>query len=217
MYAFSENKVTGHIELEGLESISYVDAKREQNKGIAIAANNNDKSAVHIYAHGSPSIFYNENEKTVSEQQITSGKRLNSLLGKLSSEWKETKDHSGMTVVIHSCRTGKCTTDANNNAVDPIAQVISGSEEFKGVTIIAPTERDYFDDSGKEIGPYVSKFTDNNSDYKPNIPREKHGQRTNERGKWNVFKDGKLVGSYDGNWTPKGNPRFFDNLFYKKN
>ncbi|TWF32859.1 RHS repeat-associated protein [Chitinophaga polysaccharea] len=79
------------------------------------------------------------------------------------------------------------------------------------------TERDYFDDSGKEIGPYVSKFTDNNSDYKPNIPREKHGQRTNERGNWNVFKDGKLVGSYDGNWTPKGNPGFFDNLFYKKN
>jgi RHS repeat-associated protein len=214
-YAFSENKVTGHIELEGLEAISFVDAKKEHNKDIINAANkNNDKSALHIYAHGNSKIFYNENGKTVQDQQITSGKTLNRLLNKASSEWKNSKDHSNATVVLHSCRTGRTTTGAKGNEVESVAQKISSSKEFKDVTIIAPTERDFFNSDG-EVGPRVANFTDDNGDYKNGTSREKEGQATSEQGGWNVFKNGKLIATYDGDWTPKGNPSKIDNFFHK--
>jgi hypothetical protein len=216
-YAFSENKVTGHVELEGLEAVSFIDAnKNEHNKPIVDAANKNtDKSAVHVYAHGNPEIFYNENSKDVKDQRITTGQTLNRLLNKMVPEWKNANDHAGMTVVLHACRTGRTTTDEKGKEVQPVAGNISASKEFKDVIVIAPTERDVFTSEGEEIGPRVVNSTDQNGDYKNGSPREKEGQVTDQQGQWNVFKNGKLIGSYDGDWAPKGNPGWLDRLLHK--
>ncbi|MEO6327694.1 MAG: DUF6443 domain-containing protein [Ginsengibacter sp.] len=214
-YAFSENKVTGHIELEGLESISIVDSKKEENKPIIAAADRNkDKNAIHIYAHGNNTSLFNDKGKTIADQQINSGKRLDKVLGDMLPGWKNTKEHAGTTVVLHSCRTGNTTTDKKGTQIESVAQRISASKEFKDVTIIAPTERDAFTDN-EELGPRKVNFTDSNSDYKPGLAREKQGQTTEERGEWNVFLNGKTVGSYDGDWTPKANPGFIDELIHK--
>lgn len=68
---------------------------------------------------------------------------------------------------------------------------------------------------GEEVGPRVVKSTDQNGDYKDGTPREKEGQVTDQQGQWNVFKNGKLIGSYDGDWTPKGNPGWVDRTLHK--
>ncbi|MGZ3835903.1 MAG: hypothetical protein ACXVB0_20475, partial [Mucilaginibacter sp.] len=41
-----------------------------------------------------------------------------------------------------------------------------------------------------------------------------HHKSTNIQGNWNVFKDGKLIESYRGGWTPKAKATWWDKLIY---
>ena len=91
----SENRVIDGRELEGLEVVLLKDT--EQNKPIINAANNGSYAdnpftkTVHVFAHGNPSAFYNEQvsqeEKARGLGTINSGSSLNNVLD--SSElWK---------------------------------------------------------------------------------------------------------------------------------
>ena len=69
-YNFSENRVIDGRELEGLEVILLKDS--EHNKPVINAANNGNYAdnpftkTIHVFAHGNPSEFYNDNGKNVT-------------------------------------------------------------------------------------------------------------------------------------------------------
>jgi hypothetical protein len=112
-------------------------------------------------------------------------------------------------LVLHSCRTGKPILDKSGNVVGPpIAQKIS--KQFN-VTVIAPDERDNFSKDG-EVGPLVDE--DPNQDNNGNHPDHKHHEASDIKGNWNVFKDGVLIESYRGGWTPKAKATWWDKLIY---
>lgn len=75
---------------------------------------------------------------------------------------------------------------------------------MKGVTIIAPDERDFVNGSGIEIGPQSAKNTDNNGDYLPSTPRSEHGKSTGQFGSWNSFKNGQQTNQQPGTTKPQG-------------
>ncbi|WFB67671.1 RHS repeat-associated core domain-containing protein [Chryseobacterium sp. WX] len=84
-YNFSENRVIDARELEGLEAILLKD--NEHNIAIIKTANNgqyadNPKTkTIHIFAHGNPSAFYNENvSKDSGKGTVNTGKGLNGVL-----------------------------------------------------------------------------------------------------------------------------------------
>jgi len=216
-YNFSENRVIDGRELEGLEVVLVKDIKK--NDAIIKTANNGlykdnpDTKTIHVFAHGNPSALYNETMK--GEGTIDSGSDLNNVLNQGSSLWKNSKNKEGFTVVLHSCRTGRCTVDKAGNVIDPVASEISKSKEMKGVTIIAPDERDGFSANGTEIGPQVTKNTDNNGEYLPGTPRSEHGKQTKQFGNWNSFQNGKRTEQQPGNTKPEGKDQrsLWDRIF----
>ncbi len=209
-YAFSENRVIDGIELEGLEVVLLKDSQK--NAPITKTANNGNYAdnaktkTIHVFAHGNTSAFFNEKGKK-GETTITTGAQLNKILNQSSPLWKDSKSKEGFTVVIHSCRTGRSTTDEKGNTVPSVTQKMSGSKEMQGVNLVAPTERDFFSGSGsgKEMGPLVAKNTDSNTgDYLPGTPKEQQGIPTNTMGNWNTFNGGQLTDQHNGNWSPGG-------------
>ncbi|WP_276591845.1 RHS repeat-associated core domain-containing protein [Chryseobacterium sp. GM_Chr_2] len=208
-YAFSENRVIDARELEGLEAVLIKDTKA--NHSIVKTANNGqytdnaNTKTVHVFAHGNPQEFYNEYGKP-GETTINSGALLNDVLNKSSDLWKNSESKEGFTVILHSCRTGRTTVDEKGNLTESVAEKISDSKEMKGVTIIAPDERDFFNGSGNgiEIGPQSAKHTDKNGEYLPNTPRSEHGKRTGQFGSWNSFKNGQQTNKQSGSTKPQG-------------
>lgn len=210
-YNFSENRVIDGRELEGLEVVLLKDS--EHNKPIIKAANNGsyadnaDTKTIHVFAHGQPSAFYNENvtsaEKKAGVGTINSGASLNNVLNQ-SDLWKNSESKEGFTIVLHSCRTGRTTTDKDGNKVESVAEKISGSKEMQGVTIIAPDQRDGFSAGGKEIGPQTTKNTDSNGDYLPGTSRSEQGRQTGTYGNWNSFQNGQRTDQQPGNTKPTG-------------
>jgi len=222
-YNFSENRVVDGRELEGLEVLLLKESK--YNDPILKAANsglykdNPDTKTIHVFAHGNPSAMYNE--KVTSEQRlagtgtIDTGAKLDNVLTQGSDLWKNSESKDGFTIVLHACRTGRYTLDKDGNVIDPVASKMSESKEMKGVTIVAPDERDGFTGSGKEIGPQVTKNTDHNGDYLPNTPRSEHGKQTSQFGFWNSFQNGERTNKQPGNIKPEGQDQrsFWDKIF----
>lgn len=204
-YNFSENRVIDGIELEGLESVLLRDSAN--NHPVILAANSGQykddpiNKTIHVFAHGNPSMFFNDFGKTKDEQQITTGSILNKTLEKTSALWRHSKSKEGFTLVIHACRTGRYTF-MNGKFTDPVAAKISASKEMKGVMIIAPDERDGFSLKGKEIGPQKTKHVDYNADYLYNDPKT-HGQQTRQFGHWNIFMNGLFLWQNAGSNIPK--------------
>ncbi len=131
------------------------------------------------------------------------------------------KEGEAITVVLHSCRTGRTTTDKNGKR----GRIFCAKNIYSipGVTIIAPDERDvFFSDpneagSAREGGPMQAKYSDENGDYTKEDKNGDHNKElSGEMGNWNVFQGGKQTGQYDGNWTPTASPSWLDNLLYKK-
>ena len=216
-YALQENKFGKGIELEGLEVILLKDIPK--NKPIikaaksGIYADDSKTKTVHVFAHGNPKEFFNDTMK--GSGAINEGSELNNVLNQGSSLWKNSKDKNGFTVVIHSCRTGRCTTDKNGNKEPSVAEKISSSPEMEGVTIIAPDQRDGFTSNGYEVGPQATKNTDQNGDYLPNTPDNEKGKQTSQFGNWNSFKNGKMIDQQRGNTKPTGKDQrsFWEKLF----
>ncbi|WP_053077126.1 DUF6443 domain-containing protein [Chryseobacterium sp. BLS98] len=220
-YNFSENRVVDGRELEGLEVVLTKDITINKVAHNGTYADNPNTKTIHVFAHGNPTEFYNENvsakEKKAGLGTIKTGASLNNILNESSELWKNSESKEDFTIVLHSCRTGRYTLDNDGNVKDPVASEISKSQEMKGVTIIGPDERDGFSLNGKEIGPQVTKFTDNNGEYLPNTPRDQHGKQTKQFGYWNSFKNGERTNKQPGNTKPAGREKekgnFFKNLF----
>lgn len=217
-YNFSENRVVDGVELEGLEVVLVKDIKK--NEPIIKAANNGlykdnpNTKTVHVFAHGNPSAFYNENvsasEKKAGLGTVNTGKGLNDILNSNSDLWKNSESKDGFTVVLHSCRVGRYTLDNEGNVMDPVASKISESNEMKGVTIIAPDERDGFG-GGKEVGPVVTTNANHNGDVK-------RGEKPNFSktfGSWNSFQNGQRTNQQPGNTKPEGKDQrsLWDKIF----
>jgi hypothetical protein len=202
-YAFSENRLIDGRELEGLEVVlvNSVEDDYIYNAGIE----NNDKSAIHVYAHGNPTGIRDIKPDGTKGQWVSTASQFTTILKK-SDMWKVDSKVTDFAIVLHSCRTGKTTKDGNSFAQKMSLEL--------GTTIIAPDERDYFNSRG-EKGPYVTTGTDNDGEYKPGI--NPHDQkRTSTQGNWLIFTQGVLTAVYEGEWDPNGKPGFWDKTLDKK-
>jgi len=222
-YAFSENRVIDGIELEGLEVVLLNDTKHNQSiiktANSGLYKDNPATKTVHVFAHGNPSAMYNEKitaaQKKAGVGTVDTGAELNSVLNQGSDLWKNSESKDGFTVVLHSCRTGRYTIDKEGNVIDPVASIMSESKEMKGVTIVAPDERDGVSANGKEIGPQVTKNTDHNGNYLPGTPRSEQGKQTSQFGSWNSFQNGQRTDKQPGNTKPEGKDQrsLWDRIF----
>lgn len=216
-YNFSENRVVDGIELEGLEVVLINPTKSASNEQqraadqiIVNGAKNitYSNTLVTVTAHGNPTGISNDYGK-----RITTGAELNKVLTANSDAWKNRESNEGMTVVLYSCRTGSDVKDKDGKTTDiSVAQKISASDEFKDVEIIAPDQRVYFTEN-EPIGTFEAQAQEKNGEYKLNSDgSRKNDKRSNTTGNWNVYKNGELIRSYQGDWKPTDNPSWWDKL-----
>jgi len=203
-YAFSENRIIDGIELEGLEVV-LVNQKGKDAYIYKAGMANQDKSAIHIFTHGSSNSFIG-----VGGSWVTGVSGYITVLQK-SDMWQTSSKASDFVVVLHSCRTGR-PANQNANGKQPIAQQLS---KATGGTIVAPDERDYFSFSGSELGPYVTTGTDKYADIKDG-QLAANQRKTSTQGNWMVYTEGVLTAVYDGGWVPVGNPGEWDDFWHKK-
>ncbi|WP_290863030.1 RHS repeat-associated core domain-containing protein [Flavobacterium sp.] len=218
-YNFSENRVIDGFELEGLEVVlinptksASTEQQKAADKRIESGAKNipNSSTLITVTGHGSPKGMSND----VRGDKIRTASQLNAVLNRNSDDWKNKESGEGMTVVLYSCRTGSDLKDKDGNSIAPsFAQTVSGSDEFKDVEIIAPDQRVYFTEDGP-IGTFESKSQGKDDEYKRDSngdPKNKEPNK-NKPGNWNVYKNGQLIRSYQGDWQPTNNPSLWDQL-----
>jgi len=213
-FQYASNRPIDAIDLDGLEAVL---VNKQKDPLIFHGGNKiKDKSAIHVVAHGNMKGIRDKNGNWIN----TAGE-FDQMLNRESEQWKNRDKSQKTVVVLHSCRTGRCTTDKNGKTRESFAQKMS--KEFENVIIVAPDERNYFTgnkenpEDSKESGPFVTELTDENGERK----RDENGQlingkRTNTPGNWNVFENGKQTGQFDGRWTPKAKADLIDVLLYKK-
>jgi RHS repeat-associated protein len=134
-----------------------------------------DPKVIHIYAHGNSGAFeFFSNGKSVLVENAQDMKKL---LDSKSKNWQKRNNNAEITIVLHSCSTGKEVSEDNPS----IARQISDSKDFKDVTIIAPNNDVPFNKDGYEIGPL---------------------KENKEEGKWITYKNGKQIDVSDGSKIP---------------
>ena len=199
-YNYVDNDPINFVDPDGREKIVWLNKKKAEDRIIIASAEKyKDDNAIHIFAHGSSgsmTVFING-----KSEKITTAKRLNQLLSKYSKTWQNREEGKQITLILHSCNTGR----KDENGMDSFAEQISGAEEFEDVTVIAPDERVYFDaEKETEIGAYKAKYADKNGRYKRDENnRIKSKKRSDTPGNWNIFEDGEKTGSRRGDWKPK--------------
>ncbi|HXT85210.1 MAG TPA: RHS repeat-associated core domain-containing protein [Verrucomicrobiae bacterium] len=204
-YVFAANRVIDGRELEGLEVV-LINPDNPENKVIYnVAIKNIDKSAVHIYAHGTPSYI-----NVGGNNWTNSAKDFQAVLQK-SGVYRNSKSTEKLVVIIHSCRTGRSYFDEHGNYITSVAQQLSNA--FPNLTIIAPDERDNFI-TNRELGPYKIRYPANKrADYK----KDKFGNdikvNSDVQGNWNVFENGKWTGQYNSNFDASSSPGLWDKFF----
>lgn len=124
-------------------------------------------------------------------------KTFDQFMTKQSDKWKSSKkDGTKMTVVLHSCRTGR--------VVKGTSYAKQLSADNPDVIVVAPTERVYFG-GNKEKGPYEVKYGDEKGDYtKIKADGKPDKTRTDNSGTWNVYYGGNLVGTVNKQSDIKG-------------
>ncbi len=198
-YAFCENRLIDGREMAGLEVV-LVNRVRDPNI-YNVGINNKDNSAVHIYAHGSPSNIDIGDDKWSNKPED-----FKAILEK-SDVYNNSNSTDKLVVILHSCRVGRSYFDENGNYVPSVAEHLSNS--FPNMTIIAPDERDYFGKYG-ELGPIQIKFPENKrADYS----KVKSHERSDLMGHWNIFQGGKWIGQYDSDYDANKAPTLWDNKF----
>ncbi len=209
--------------MEGLEVV-LVNSEKDpviHNSGSKIKDNN---KMVTVVAHGNPKLIVDDK----NGRNITTGKAMDNMLTKESDVWKNRESNEGMTIVLYACRVGCDLSDKDGKFIDEsLAQKLSSSEEFKGVEIIAPDERTWFN-SENVLGTYQASKQHSNGNYKykrdadgkiirdkDGKPIRKDGSRSDKTGNWKVFKNGEETKSYQGDWKPSNTPSWWENLTKK--
>ncbi len=178
-----------YIDPDGNEKVIWINKNNSATDAIIYNSANNAKDneqAIHIYAHGSSAgITAIVNGKEI---KIRTAKQFDNVMKKISEKWKNRKEGDNLTVVLHSCRTGRETKDGDESFVEKL------STEFKDVTFAAPDERDYFSAKNGELGPYKAKYADENADYtKFDANGNPNKEKSEKWGNWRVFKNGKEI------------------------
>ncbi|MCQ2276185.1 MAG: hypothetical protein MJZ87_04475 [Bacteroidales bacterium] len=188
------------IDPNGEEKLIWLD-KNKDKAIISGAEKYNDDGAIHIFAHGSSKglIVTIDGRK----QQVRTAQQLEKLLSKYSNVWKNRQENDATTIILHSCRTG----EGDNSFAEKVSKELN-------VTVVAPDQRVYFNEEG-QVGTYKAKYADSDNEYK----RDDNGnikskERSNVTGNWKVFRNGKEVKSFKGNWSPKEKPTVLDRLLY---
>lgn len=190
-YAFSENRVIDGLELEGLEVI-LVDKSKDATIYNAALKQKDSESLVNVTAHGNPILLDGG-----KYGNIKTAKQFDDMMKKESPEYKKARaEKTHITVILHSCRTGRITFDKNGKPIPSVAQRYS---TIPGVTVIAPDERDMFTvtdakdpSTAYEVGPRVGDNTDSNGNWKSK-DKTTHTFKNGRFGKWNTYKNGNLV------------------------
>ena len=201
-YAYCGDNPVKYIDPNGEEKLIWLDRKNKDNEKIISGAEKyKDDGAIHIFAHGSSKgMTININGKN---QKVRTAQQLDELLSQYSEVWENREKDGQTTIILHSCRTGE--------GDDSFAQKVS---KELGVTVIAPDQRVYFNEDG-QIGAYKAKYADSNNEYKHDDNGHiKSKERSNIKGNWRVFQNGKEINSFKGDWSPKENPTFLDRLLY---
>lgn len=220
-YAFSENRVIDGIELEGLEiNLHNSDSDPMLFK---LANNNEDNSAIHIYAHGGQSSVMDErNSEKITRLKTTNEIEKVILESQEKDKWTSRTKEKPVIVVLHSCRTGRVITKDGKKIESSIAEKLSKKPNS---IIVAPDERNvskdyiFFD---KELGPYKYSNIDENGTYK----KYKEGkndaighpipdsERTNIPGNWIIYQGGKEIGRMPSSNPPTGDEvkKYLENI-----
>ena len=200
-YAYCSNNPIKYVDPNGEEKLIWLN--RNKDKTIVSGAEKyKDDGAIHIFAHGSSKgLSVNINGK---HQNVRTANQLDKLLSQYSDVWKNRNKDEQTTIVLHACRTG----EGDNSFAENVSKEL-------GVTVIAPDQRVYFDETG-EIGAYKAKYTDQDNEYK----RDDNGnikskEMSNVKGNWRVFMNGKEKQSFRGDWHPKEKPSILDKMIYR--
>ena len=188
-YAFSENRVIDGFEFEGLEIVLVNPKVNPKDQDIYDAGmKEKDQSGIHIFAHGNYQGLRND-QGTMT--RIRTPQEFAALLERESQQYRDRKDGETTVIVLHSCDNGRTVKGHAS-----FAQKVSA--EMPGIVIVAPEDWDYFAPGGTELGPRVTEgltdgrwYTDDGQGgYKPTT--------TSGPARWNVFRNGERLFSYDG-------------------
>lgn len=191
-YAYVGNNPIIFIDPDGKEKLIALDEDDEKDRIIIAAAENfqeqNERTEIHIFAHG------NEEEIEITTEDgvitITSPEQLVDYLSENSEVW-QTASGEQITLVLHSCDTGK----------GSFAQNVSAHDAFDNVRVIAPSERVWASRDGFS-GTYRANRYDSTK------------RDSSRPGRWRVFEGGEEVNSYSGGWQPKSKPTLWDRIIY---
>jgi len=211
-YSYVGNNPIMFTDPTGMEKIIALDENNENDQIIIAGAKKfKDDNGIHIFAHGSSKGFSAIiGGKTY---RIRTAKDLQKFLEKNSSTWQNKKVDEKITIILHSCRTGRDAKDGS----DSFAKKISESKIFENTTIIAPNERVYINEDG-EVGSYKAKYADKFGDYKfsDELGMPKKTDKSDTPGSWLIFEKGDLIDKYRGDWKPKPEPNTWDKFTKKE-
>jgi len=195
-YSYCADNPIIYVDKEGKEKIISLNPNKAGNPSIIKAANKyNDDGAIHVWAHGSSqsiTIYDGKKEKT-----IASTKEFKKFLSDNSKIWQNRGKDDQVTIILHSCETGK----ESGNEPSFASKL---SKDLENTTVIAPTEDVAVDNNtDTEMGSYSTKTV--NEDGKEITVPDKVGQ-------WRKFENGNITGGYSGILLPQ-DPSFFERLY----
>lgn len=151
---------------------------------------NINDNAIRFYGHGNTN-FMSMQDKNINENghYIKTSNQLENLI-KLNGggeRWKNMKQ-SGGTFISYAC---------NNGVEGGIMQQLSNNEDFKNIIFVGASEYVY-----------------GSKDY--TLGRHFSGKSQEEGGVWNIYSDGKLVGTREWDWKPTEiDPKTFKDVLPK--
>jgi hypothetical protein len=191
-YIYVDNNPLKFIDPNGKEKVIVLNPNDPKDASLIKAANNyKDDGAIHVWAHGNPNAIFVYDKQEKMEKIIDTGEKFNTFLNDNSNTWRERSADTKIPIILHSCETGKETSD---NML-PIAGKIS--KALDNAIVIAPTEKVVVDgNTQKEVGTYSTKAVKIGGVDKTVKDKE---------GTWSEYSDGKKTDSYPGNQLPSEN------------
>ena len=166
-----------------------------------------DDGAIHVFAHGLENgkgmALFEDKDKNKDKDKDEDKDKDKPIIIKSVSEfkqkvlsksniWKNKKRNNDVTIILHSCKTGK----GDNSFAEKI------SEELKGVTVIAPTEN-------------ISVNIVNKTSEVKTLVKDSSGTVNGERtGNWKVLINGEVQKYFNSTWEAKEKPSLMDRIFH---
>ena len=187
-YVYCENNPIVFIDPIGQEKIDALESNKG-NDDLKKAVRNfkDEPNVINIWAHGSSDGITVYDRNSNENVHIGDSKSFLKFLSENSKVWNNKKNNENITIVLHSCETGK-----QNDHGMSFAQSLS--REVENAAIIAPTDNVYTCD-GVELGTYKSTLKTERRNGKSVIPSEYSGN-------WIQYENGKQTVTYQGSSHP---------------